>query len=45
MPSGEPFGVLITSALLAVLFDEPDADYFERVIASATTYRMSIETV
>ena len=30
-----------TSALLAVLFDEPDADYFERVIASATTCRMS----
>ncbi len=34
--------ILDTSALLAVLFDEPDADYFERVIASATTCRMSV---
>ena len=33
--------ILDTSALLAVLFDEPDADYFERAIASATTCRMS----
>ena len=34
--------ILDTSALLAVLFDEADADYFERVIASATTCRMSV---
>ena len=34
--------ILDTSALLAVLFDEPDADYFERAIASATTCRMSV---
>ena len=34
--------ILDTSALLAVLFDEPDADYFERVIASAMTCRMSV---
>lgn len=34
--------ILDTSALLAVLFDEPDADYFERVIASAVTCRMSV---
>ena len=33
--------ILDTSALLAVLFNEPDADYFERAIASATTCRMS----
>ena len=33
--------ILDTSALLAVLFDEPDADYFERAIASAATCRMS----
>ena len=33
--------ILDTSALLAVLFDEPDADYFERAIASAMTCRMS----
>ena len=33
--------ILDTSALLAVLFDEPDADYFERVIAAATICRMS----
>ena len=33
--------ILDTSALLAVLFDESDADYFERVIAGATTCRMS----
>ena len=33
--------ILDTSALLAVLFDEPDADYFERAIAGATTCRMS----
>ena len=33
--------ILDTSALLAVLFDEPDADYFERAIASATICRMS----
>ena len=31
-----------TSALLAVLFDEPDADRYERAIASATTCRMSV---
>ena len=34
--------ILDTSALLAVLFDEPDAGYFERAIASATTCRMSV---
>ena len=34
--------ILDTSALLAVLFDEPDADYFERAVASATTCRMSV---
>ncbi len=33
--------ILDTSALLAVLFDEPDADYFERVIAGAVPCRMS----
>ena len=33
--------ILDTSALLAVLFDELDADYFERMIASAATCRMS----
>ena len=33
--------ILDTSALLAVLFDEPDADYFERAMASAATCRMS----
>ena len=33
--------ILDTSALLAVLFDEPDADYFERAIAGAATRRMS----
>ena len=33
--------ILDTSALLVVLFDEPDADYFERAIASAATCRMS----
>lgn len=33
--------ILDTSALLAVLFDEPDADYFEREIAGATVCRMS----
>ncbi len=34
--------ILDTSALLAVLFDEPDADRYERAIASATTCRMSV---
>ena len=34
--------ILDTSALLAVLFDEPDAEYFERAIASAATCRMSV---
>ena len=33
--------ILDTSALLAVLFDEPEADYFERLIAGAATCRMS----
>ena len=33
--------ILDTSALLAAVFDEPDADYFERAIASASTCRMS----
>ena len=32
--------ILDTSAALAVLFDEPDADHFERAIASAATCRM-----
>ena len=35
--------ILDTSALLAVLFDEPDADYFERAIASLAPCRMSVE--
>ena len=34
--------ILDTSALLAALFDEPDADYFERAIANAATCRMSV---
>ena len=34
--------ILDTSALLAVLFDEPDADRYERAIAGATTCRMSV---
>ena len=34
--------ILDTSALLAVLFDEPDADYFEHTIAGAATCRMSV---
>ena len=34
--------ILDTSALLAVLFDEPDADRYERATASATTCRMSV---
>ena len=34
--------ILDTSALLAMLFDEPDAEYFERAIASAATCRMSV---
>ena len=34
--------ILDTSALLAVLFDEPDADRYERAIASAMTCRMSV---
>ena len=33
--------ILDTSALLAVLFDEPDADYYERAIGSASNCRMS----
>ncbi|MCY4653942.1 MAG: type II toxin-antitoxin system VapC family toxin [Dehalococcoidia bacterium] len=33
--------ILDTSALLAVLFDEPEAGYFERLIAGAATCRMS----
>ena len=34
--------ILDTSALLAVLFDEPDADHFERAIALAPVCRMSV---
>ena len=33
--------ILDTSALLAILFDEPEAGYFERLIAGAATCRMS----
>ncbi len=33
--------ILDTSALLAVLFDEPDTDYFERLIASTAPCRIS----
>ena len=34
--------ILDTSALLAVLLDEADADYFERMIAVAEICRMSV---
>lgn len=33
---------LDTSALLAVLFEEAEADYFQRVISDAATCRMSV---
>ena len=35
--------ILDTSALLAVLLDEPDADHFERMIGVAEVCRMSVE--
>ena len=34
--------IVDTSALLAVLFDEPDADLYERAIAEAAPCRMSV---
>ena len=34
--------ILDTSALLAVLFDEADADHYEQTIADATSCQMSV---
>lgn len=34
--------IVDTSAVLAVLFGEPDADYYERAIAEASRCRMSV---
>ena len=37
--------IVDTSAVLAILFNEPDAERFARAIASATSRRMSVATL